>query len=194
MGIVVLQLQRLAPEIVNYNESLLFDTIDFTNNTIDYNVNTGIITFNKIGVYTLRWFIAPIIVDTPTNINFVVEANGIVQVLEGSPAKHSKLHGHCSIKVVAEKTTVKLINISNANGTPIDIKLDGSLYVKANLIVIDNLGLWNTELDDKLPPPGKLLEELGNPPAPKDGLVPPIPTELKVQEVNTIVDDNSKVN
>lgn len=176
MAIVVLQLQRINTGLVVYNEPLIFDTVDMTNNTIDYESTTGVITFNNIGIYTLRWFIAPVAVDTPTNINFVVEATGVIQILEVSPVKHSKLHGHCTVKVVTEKTTIRLINISNVNGNQVDIKLNGNLPVQANLIVIDNLGLWNVE-SEKLPPG----HPIGEPPAPPVGeinnAVPPAPLD-----------------
>lgn len=164
MGTAVLQLKRITPEIINYNEALIFDTIDFTNNTIDYDINTGEITFNSIGIYTIRWFISPINVSTPTNINFVVEANGVVQVLSSSPVKHSNLHGDCIIKIVNEKTNIKLINISNANGSNVNVELNNNFPILANLLVIDNLGLWNTEVGQLPPPPIHLVGSQPIPP------------------------------
>jgi len=126
--------------IVDPGATLAFDEIvssEGLGTYIDYDINTGIITFLEAGYYYIDWYVAPQFGLTTNGSNWAIQTYMSGLSFTGSShAKVSVTTGFALINAEAGETA-QLVNVS-----------DGALYLsnvvesKAGLIVI-SIGVFN---------------------------------------------------
>jgi len=137
MAVTYLQLERLLPVgevvIVNANAPLVFDTIVSSNGLgtqIDYDTETGIITFNQEGYHYIDWFVAPQSGLTTDGSNWAIQTSISGLNLIGSSHTKVAITTGFAIFNTQSGETAKLVNVSDG-----PIHLSQAVKSKAGLVV-----------------------------------------------------------
>jgi len=109
MSNILLELQQIGDESVGAKKNVLFDTSSPIPEGIAYDELTGIITFNKMGAYSVKWWVA-----TRTTLHGTIQfalhtSQG--DVIPGcSPLKNGQVSGFGAINVTEPGTDLWLEN------------------------------------------------------------------------------------
>jgi len=112
MSNILLELQQIGDESVGAKKNVLFDTSSPIPEGIAYDELTGIITFNKMGAYSVKWWVA-----TRTTLHGTIQfalhtSQG--DVIPGcSPLKNGQVSGFGAINVTEEGMNLWLENQSS---------------------------------------------------------------------------------
>ena len=107
----ILELQQIDEESVEPNENVRFDTEKSRPEGIEHDENTGIITFNEIGAYSIKWWVA-----TRTTLLGAIKFELKISQREAgpipgcSPQKNGQVSGFGAINVTEPGTTLELVN------------------------------------------------------------------------------------
>jgi len=108
----ILELQQINDESVDTGANVLFDTSSPIPEGIEYDDKTGIITFNEIGTYSIKWWVA-----TRTTLHGAIrfELNTSQDdIIPGcSPLKNGQVSGFGAINVTEAGTSLSLVNRSS---------------------------------------------------------------------------------
>jgi len=128
-----LQLERVTAGAIPTNGTLVFDTTVGSNSThISYNSTTGIIEFNKVGVFYLSWFVAQQTGLATDGKNFALVTSDGQNITGSSHAKTAPVSGFAIVEVASSGKTIELVNKSDESAT-----LSERVHVQAGLAVFD---------------------------------------------------------
>jgi len=114
MSIKIFELRQISDESVGPEEKVLFDVQSSPiPEGMEYNKFTGEITFNEIGTYSIKWWVA-----TRTTLHgaikfeLVVSHGGIIidRIRGCSPQKNGQVSGFAAINVTEAGTKLSLVN------------------------------------------------------------------------------------
>jgi hypothetical protein len=131
MNNVFLQIKRQVSGVVPLGSNLIFDTIVYTFGNINYDLNTGFITINEPGTYSINWWVATQASLSTNGAVFAIDSSQGDFIEGNSPIKTGEVYGIAIIEVVSLPITISLKNSSTA-----DIFLSTIVPVTANLVVI----------------------------------------------------------
>ena len=125
-----LDISRTDSGNVEPGRPVMFDTETLVPEGIEYDSDTGLITFNETGNYLVNWWVATETAPTGV-IEFALStSNGNYHILGSSPTKTGQLSGYGSIDVISAPTTLSLINATGHS-----IMFSRSTQVKAHLLI-----------------------------------------------------------
>ena len=133
MAISYLELAKVLPngDIIEPEGVLVFDEIvSSVGSLIEYNQDSGVITFHEPGYYYFDWYVAPQFGLTTDGSNWAIQKNnGELSIIGSSHTRVSVTTGFAMINAAAEDT-VRLVNVSDGALT-----LSQAVRCKAGLIV-----------------------------------------------------------
>ena len=144
MPVSFLQLERLLPVgnvvAVDTDAALVFDTMmasEGMGTQLDYDTDTGTITFLEAGYYYIDWFVAPQFGQTTDGSNWAIQTSiGGLRIVGSSHTKVSATTGFALLNAAANETA-RLVNAS-----------DGTLYLSMAVqsksgLLVHGVGVFN---------------------------------------------------
>ncbi|PXV95459.1 hypothetical protein C8E03_10188 [Lachnotalea glycerini] len=135
MSNIALQIERLSAGVIPDVSNVIFDTIVYSDGNIIYDSNSGLITFNEPGRYTINWWVATQSSPT-TNVAVFTLYSSQGDILKGnSPNIAGQVVGFNIINTTSAPVTVSLKNNSAAL-----INYPDNVPVKATLTIVQDNG------------------------------------------------------
>ncbi len=131
MSEIALLLELTSSTPILPGNNVLFDNISYTNGTISYDQQTGLITFPETGRYSINWWIAVQSSASTNGATFEFLTSEGYGNTSGSPVKTGEAFGAAVFEVEEAGATGSLINGSTAT-----VYVSPSVPVKAGLTVI----------------------------------------------------------
>lgn len=138
MGNIALQVERSAAgSIASTNDAVVFDTIVYTTENIEYDFLTGTITINHPGRYIINWWVATQL--SPSNsIAFALSPSQGNPIEGNSPLKTGQVNGFGIFNVTSVPFTVNLNNTSTGS-----VLYSSIVPVKASLVIFEDESAGN---------------------------------------------------
>jgi len=126
-----LELKQTLEGDVKSEKNVIFNEQTINTPGISYDKNTGIVTFNTIGQYSIRWWVAT--ETTPKGaIEFGLKFSDSDELILGSsPQKTGQVSGFAAIDILTEGTTMSLINSTATNNV-----YSREVQLKAYLLIL----------------------------------------------------------
>jgi len=126
-----LELKQTLDGDVKPKKNVIFNVQTIDTPGISYDKNTGIVTFNTIGQYSIRWWVAT--ETTPKGaIEFGLKFSSRKDFMLGSsPQKTGQVSGFAAIDILTEGTTMSLINSTDTNNV-----YSREVQLKAYLLIL----------------------------------------------------------
>lgn len=109
-----LQIQNTNKNLVNQNETLIFNEIIQSEGNILYDSLTGIISINEPGEYAIDWLISTQFLESNLAINFRLVTSENINFISNSPLKTGNLNGFAIINVTQIPATLYIENFSTS--------------------------------------------------------------------------------
>lgn len=93
MSNIALQLGPLSSGMVITGGNVLFDTIQYSSGDIDYDIPTGVITFNETGRYVVNWWVTTQASTSTTGAVFTLSSSQGDLLVGNSPVKTGGVYG-----------------------------------------------------------------------------------------------------
>lgn len=136
MNLHALKVERLAADAITAGAPVVFDHIVYTDGTISYGMDTGVVTFHKPGRYIVDWWVSAPAEASPTGLVFVLSTSQGDHMEGGMPDTVDKAAGTGIVDVAAAPVTMRLINAGMGHAD-----LAASSPVKATLQVMEESGI-----------------------------------------------------
>lgn len=132
-----LQIQRTTMGIVNRDDPVFFDEIPLSigeGGAISYEWSSAIITFNKVGVFNVQWFVAPQTGHATNGSSFAIQMIGVdgTRIEASNHVKISQTSGFALLHVTTAGQSIQLVN--TANNT---VALSTTVGVTASLAIFE---------------------------------------------------------
>lgn len=135
---IALQIELQSPGTVMAGGNVIFDTLVHSDESIDYDSSTGVITFNQTGSYSVTWWVATQSSASPGT--FFALSPSLGNLLAGnSPLKTGTVSGTGVIDVSSPPFTLSLVNSSIET-----FYYSAQVPLKATLVAVRNGGTVDT--------------------------------------------------
>ncbi|HMM23037.1 MAG TPA: hypothetical protein PKA10_20200 [Selenomonadales bacterium] len=139
MSDITLQIALQSPGMVASGGNVLFDTVVYSDGTVDYDSATGVLTFSTTGRYIINWWVATQSSLSTNGAVFALSSSQSDLIRGNSPVKTGTICGMGSIGVASAPVTVSLVNSSTAT-----FYYAPQVPLKATLIVLPDGGTTDT--------------------------------------------------
>lgn len=130
MDNTALLLERSAAGTVNAADPVLFDDIQYTAGDIQYDPLSGVITFERVGRYSLHWWIATQSAAPSSNAIFALSCSQGEFIQGNSPSRTGQVGGMAVLEIAAVPATLALLNATTSS-----FYYCSSVPVKASLLI-----------------------------------------------------------